>query len=280
MTMQIGKPVNAPVVSFTNNDQFILTEEEQQMIIDKFPDKLRPFLSKCNNPLDETQILVHLFKDNNVRIILRQEENLIGQLEYCAYFHTADIAETVKYNKTDTTQWAARWKVQYMPYENLVRQFDGPNFVEINKRKTDKNANYINEQDLKKVLLKINTKEASTFQEWILKQSTIMKFLLNEIVKIKHQQELEQKTLELDKCKKELESTKTSEKELMELSLNAVKLFPQPAREAGTIYIATSPDYQKKYTYKIGLTTVNAKSRESSMQTSNPDINIVGRFAQ
>ncbi len=123
--------------------------------------------------------------------------------------------------------------------------------------------------------MKVNTPEANTFQEWILKQSTLTKSIIKWIIKIKHQQELEQKTLELDKCKKELELTKTSEKELMELSLNAVKLFPQPAREAGTIYIATSPDYQKKYTYKIGLTTVNAKSRESSMQTSNPDINIV-----
>ena len=36
-----------------NNNQEILSNEEQEIILSKFPEKLKPFLNNCNNPLDE-----------------------------------------------------------------------------------------------------------------------------------------------------------------------------------------------------------------------------------
>ena len=81
-------------ISSDNN----LTKEEHKYIINKFPDKLKPFFKNTNNPLDETQILVNLFKDKDVRIILNKEENEFGIEDYVAYFHANDIYKTIKYD--------------------------------------------------------------------------------------------------------------------------------------------------------------------------------------
>ena len=140
------------VVKFAESNQIILSEEEQQGIIDKFPEKLRPFLNSVNNPLDETQILVNLFKDKNVRIILKKEENDFGICEYVGYFHASDIATIVKYDNKHVTQWKTRWKIKLVKYADLmVSQNERPY---LNYKNIDSNALFISEQELKKVLLK------------------------------------------------------------------------------------------------------------------------------
>lgn len=263
------------VVQFATTNQIILSEEERQAIIDRFPEKLKPFLSNVNNPLDETQILVNLFKDKNVRIIILNTIDEFGDNELVSYFHVGDIAGQIKYSSSDIDKWKSRWKIKFVSYEILVRQDVGAKIYEINKRRTDKNSNFISEQELKIALLKVKTEESNIFQDWILRQSTICKKILKYLVQIKHQKELEQEREKNAQLEKQLESHKLTEKEIMQLSLNAVKIFPNPERLSGYVYIATSPDYQKKYSYKIGLTTTKPIMRENSMQTSNPDIKIV-----
>ena len=111
-----------------NNNQLILSENEQQSILDKFPEKLKPFLSKCNNPLDETQVLVNLFKDKNVRIILKQEENEFNEIEWISYYHCEDIANEIKFSAKHITDWNKLWKIQFIKYENLLPKNSGVNF--------------------------------------------------------------------------------------------------------------------------------------------------------
>ena len=263
------------VVKFAENDQIILSDDEHQMIINKFPKKLQTFLENVNNPLDETQILVNLFKDKGVRIVWIREESKFEDLEIVPYYHAGDIAVCIKYSSNEVTKWNSRWKIKMISYENLLRQNVLTTIDNKHDKKIDNKALFISEQELKKILIKVNTSEAIMFQDWLLEQSTITKKIFDTLIQIKHQQELEKKDIENAQLKKQLEAKTLSEKDIMQLSLNAVKLFPKSEREVGTIYIATSPDYQKKYTYKIGLTTTNKKLREASMQTSNPDINII-----
>ena len=155
------------LVTQQTNDYLILNEQEQEAILNLFPEKLQPYIKSCNNPLDETQVLVNLFKDKNVRIILKYEKDKYDDMDWISYYHCGDIADKVKYDKDNINNWIKRWKVQFYQYKNLVLQNEGAIFCELNKKRTDINSSYINEQDLKKVLLKINTQESNVFQEWI-----------------------------------------------------------------------------------------------------------------
>ena len=87
------------------NDYLILNEQEQEAILNMFPEKLQSYIKSCNNPLDETQILVNLFKDKNVRIVLREETNEFDDLEWISYYHCGDIASKIKYNVSHITDW-------------------------------------------------------------------------------------------------------------------------------------------------------------------------------
>ena len=132
------------------NNYLILNENEQETILNMFPEKLQPYIKSCNNPLDETQVLVNLFKDKNVRIVLKEETDEFGYKEWISYYNCVDLAKEIKYSTSHINQWKERWDVNTISYEKMLTQNELAKICEINKRRTDKNAYYINEQDLKK----------------------------------------------------------------------------------------------------------------------------------
>ena len=119
------------------DNYLILNENEQETILNMFP-------------LDETQVLVNLFKDKNVRIVLKEETDEFGYKEWISYYNCVDLAKEIKYSTSHINQWKERWDVNTISYEKMLTQNELAKICEINKRRTDKNAYYINEQDLKK----------------------------------------------------------------------------------------------------------------------------------
>jgi hypothetical protein len=261
------------------NTKNILTIEEHEQIVNMFPEKMRNIIKKCNDPLDETQLLVSLFSDKKVRIILKKELNDFGNEDYVSYFHVNDIAEQVKYNIKHINHWINNWKVKFIKHKNLINlplQNTSPNYFEINfTKKIDYDANFINGQDLKKVLTEIKNNEAKLFQQWILKQSTVMNAMFKKVIEIKHKLELENK----DKIIKQQQDENTKLlTEIERRTREAVNFYREPVRSNGYIYIASSADLKKIDAYKIGLTTKTTKERVASMKTSNPDMEILSEF--
>ena len=259
------------MITFNETNKLILSADEHQSIVDKFPEKLKPFLSGCNNPLDETQVLVNLFKDKNMRIILRQEEDEFSNIDYVSYYYANDLCKLINHDIKHMTDWKNKWNIKLFNHENLTPQFADSILVSnIKDTKIDKKAIFINEQDLKIVLLKINTREANIFQEWILKQPTITKALIKYIIKLKHEQEIKKQMQE--QMQEQIDNLQNN---MLKRTVKAVKTFREPIKSAGKIYIATSPEYIKQYMYKIGYTTAELSTREKGLQTSCPSIKIV-----
>jgi len=275
-------------MSITQRKQelIILSEAESKHILEMFPLSLKPYLEECNNPLDETQMLLNLFKKRNVRIILKKEKDEFGDDEWNGYFHCVDLAEKVNFNKDHIRDWNKNWKIEFFKYKNLAAPNARVKICEINKRTTNANANYINEQDLKKVLLKIKTKEAEVFQEWILKQATIMKKLIKKMIEIKHTLEAEQLKLQIEKHdeeKKQLtlkheEDKKLFEEKITRKTKRALIKYKAPDNKQGVIYIASSESKMKRNEYKIGQTGRTGKARTKDMQTGDPTLECLAEF--
>ena len=272
----------------------ILSLNEQQQISNMFPDKLKPFLANCNNPLDETQILINLFKDKDVRIYICQENDEFGDLDYLSYYHAVDMAKQIGFDEKNINNWNRLWNIQFIKFKNLPLNNLGVKFSNmLNDKRTKIDANFISEQELKKVLLKINTPEAKIFQEWILRQSTITKKIFKHVIEIKHKLELDKEKhlnkLEIEKHKLEIEKKDTmynqlqheldtTHTKLLKITKEAVNLYSKPDRKEGIIYIATSPDKIKKKEYKIGYYTTNKGKRESTMKTTDPSFKILKEY--
>lgn len=255
-------------MSITTNLNVILSDDEKNQIINLFPPKLRSFLDTCNNPLDETQILINLFKDKNVRIILCKEIDDFDDEEIVAHFHCGDIADNVNFDKKHIDRWVNLWKIELKYYKNLVHQ----NWGAINcDKRTDQNALFISEQELKKVLIKINTDEAKIFKDWILRQATLTKKIIKHIITVKHQLELQKRDEENNKLKIELKETK---EQMPKRIAESIELFRQPERTKGFVYTASSVAKLKLYMQKIGYAE-DSNRREKELQTSNPDIQIL-----
>jgi len=275
-----------------NQQKTTFTEDQLKYILELFPESLKPYLEKCDNPLDETQMLLNLFKDKNVRIILKKEVDEFGDEEWIGYFHCNDLAIDVKYEVKHINQWSNKWNITFYKYKDLVHKNCGQEYCEINPRTTNANANYINEQDLKKVLIKINTKEAIVFQNWILRQATIMKKLIKYVIKIKHtfeaeqhkkeikqheekeklltikyNQEAEKHNQEKENLKKELEDKTTL---LKTRTKQALIEYPTIKYKTGAVYIASSESKMKEHKYKIGQTHKTGEIRVNGMTTGDP----------
>ena len=219
--------------------------------LDNIPDKIKPYFSKCSNPLDETQVLANLFENINIRILVCKEIDDFEDEEYNTYYNIYDVVKQFNYDK----KHISNLKINQITCEKLCPNFK-LNFT--NKKKENK-TNYINEMDLKVVLSEINTKEAILFQDQITRQFTIMKKILKYICKLKHKQE----------------QINNQEQIRIEKTAKAVKLFTPPIRTSGKIYIATSPEYSRQHMYKIGLTGGDLSKREKGLQTSHPSMKII-----
>ena len=120
--------------------------------------------------------MIDLFKDKDVRIYICQENDEFGDLDYLSYYHAVDMAKQTGFDEKNINNWNRLWKIQFIKLKDLPLNFLGANLSNmLNDKRTKIDANFISEQDLKKVLLKLHTPEAKIFQEWILRQSTITK---------------------------------------------------------------------------------------------------------
>ena len=196
------------------NNENIFSDEQKAYIISKFPKKLHEYLNKVNNPLDETQVIISLLKERNIRIVLNHEENMFGIYEWKGYYHATDIENEAGCSRVD--HWS-RWNIKFKKFyefenKNLVPQFGGPNEIRpiynFDTKKVDINANFIDDEGLKTVLIKTTKQstEIDMFKDWIIKYSTIAKSVISMVIQIKQQYEYEQLKNQLNnnqiKCEK------------------------------------------------------------------------------
>ena len=79
--------VNQIVRFDLSSNEEIFTEEQREYIIGKFPDTIQDFLRKVKNPLDEKEVIINMFKDKNVRIVIKYEKDFMDDYDWMPYFH-------------------------------------------------------------------------------------------------------------------------------------------------------------------------------------------------
>ena len=259
------------LVTFSNNDEIIFSDEQKEYIISKFPDTIQDFLRKVKNPLDEKEVIINMFKDKNVRIIIKYEKDFMDDYDWVPYFHCQDVANVIGYRKSDINRWNERWKFNLIPYEKLLRQIGGATqFMNFEENRTDKNALFIGLDDLKEVLIKINTDLSNEYKKWIMKQSAIMSKFLKYVIQIKNEEKMQM----MENKIKEIEDSKQKEMDDMKnRALRASSLYPIAQNQEGYVYIATSKNLMRKGLVRIGH-TLNVTKRESTYQSSDPEFEI------
>ena len=266
-------------IQMSSNINDLLARKEQ--LISKFPTSIQNLLKKVENPLDESQVLVEIFKDKDVRIVLRKELDDFGDEVYVAYYSASDVAKLINYNNTHVENWTNRWGVCFVSYETITsakcsehkRSQNGtpeksPDVYIINERQTRKDGNFLSEQELKKVLIKVKTPEAKLFQDWILRQSSLTQKLFDSWKCLQFQVELQKKDELLSK----------QAEHIKDLSLESVKLYPERTTQKGEIYLITSPYKQGNCAYKI-FCAKYTEDRADTLKTSDPDLHIVHKRA-
>ena len=104
-------------VTFSNNNEIIFTDEQKEYIISKFPEELHKYLKQTNNPMDETQVIISLLKEKNIRIVLCYEKNIFGVYEWKGYYHATDIADNLKYS--DISNWSRNWDIKFKKFNEF-----------------------------------------------------------------------------------------------------------------------------------------------------------------
>ena len=196
------------IIDITNNtlNENIFSDEQKAYIISKFPKKLHEYLNKINNPLDETQVIISILKERNIRIVLNYEENMFGICEWKGYYHATDIETELGCSTVDN--WK-RWNINFKKFndfenKNLVHQIDGQENIRpiynFNTNKININAQFIDDDGLKIVLIKTTKQstEIDLFKDWIIKYSTIAKSVISMVIQIKQQYEYEQLKNKID----------------------------------------------------------------------------------
>ena len=111
------------------------------------------------------------------------------------------MADNCKYSKNNIHNWKDRWDVKFYTYGELMEKTqtlglrnEDPTlgskkmfYTNIIGR-VDKNARFISEQDLKMILMNINTEEAKVFRNWLLRMATIVKKIINKLTIYKSKQ--------------------------------------------------------------------------------------------
>ena len=268
-----------------SQNEEILTEEQREYIIGKFPKKIQDFLRKVKNPLDEKEVIINMFKDKNVRIVIKYEKDFMDDFDWIPYFHCPDLAKVIKYQEKNIYQWNSRWKYNLISFENLIKnENNGKNellpqiagatqFMNFDENRTDKNALFIGLDDLKDVLLKINTNLSKEYKKWVMKQSSIMSKFLKYAIKIKNEYENEQLKMQIEKKDKiieQIEDNKQKEIEEMKQRVEkAIDIYPIYPKQKGYIYIACSEFLKSKGLVRIGR-TLNVEKRENQYKCSDP----------
>lgn len=258
------------IVNHVNNT---LSDVDRELILNQFPDEIKEQIKNVNNPLNQTEILINLFNNKNVIIVI---ENLsIDQsYDYVSYYHVTDLCQLLNVNKTHYNAWKTNWEINFIQYKNLSSK---NNIFLINP--TNKSIHpqtlFVDEEDLKKILIKVSSPEAKTFHSWILQQAKICKTIINKLIQFKNEQN--QKKIENLQSKiSDLESQLDHE-QLYERMQIALSIMPKKKREFGVIYIGSTKEMIKLKIFKIGLSN-NSDRRSKELTVGNPTFKLYMEF--
>ena len=262
-------------VTFSKNNEIIFSEEQKEYIISKFPKNLHEYLNKVNNPLDETQVIVNLLHDKNIKTVLIHEENMFGMYEWKGNYHATDLANEMNYSNIE--HWK-RWNIKFknfgeMCMKNQVDQFGRLGLLmNFNEKTVNANVLFIDDEGLKTILMKTTKKgkEIDLFKEWIIKYTTIAKSIISMIIHVKNEYEKEQMRIQI----KEIEEKR--QKDIYEMKKRiekAIEIYPINPKQKGYVYIIQSEFLKTKGLVRIGR-TLNIEKREGQYKCSDPSYNV------
>jgi prophage antirepressor-like protein len=260
------------------NTQNELSNSDKQEILNKFPPIIAEKFKNINNPLNQTEILVELFREKNVRIILKIQKNEFDEEDYIAHFHVVDMCKTINYADHHINTWK-KWKIKFFTYEELTKDNSKIFIINPNNNKISHKALFIDEESIITILIKINTPEAHIFTEWIKQQSKIVKTLMRRIIKIKNELENQKylnENIELRK-KVELLESQVDHEQIYERLQVALCVMPKMEHIKGIIYIGSTKDLILKKISKIGK-TIDAQRRKTELRVGNPTFNLYMEF--
>jgi hypothetical protein len=249
-----------------------LSQKERDLILNKFPADLREQIKNVNNPLNQTEILVSLFHNKNVVIILENNYDKENDMyDYISYFHVSDLCHLLKVAETNFNRWKNNWKINFIPYDNLSTK---KNIYIINptEKKFPSNTLFVDEDNLKKILIKNGSTEANIFLDWLLVQSKISKTIINKFIKMKHDSDIQK----LQKKVNTLEN-QVDHEQIYERLQVALCVMPKMEHIKGIIYIGSTKDLILKKISKIGK-TIDAQRRKTELRVGNPTFNLYMEF--
>lgn len=271
--------INQKIVQFSSNNEEIFTEEEKNGIINMFPENIREYLLPLNNPLDQTQVILSLLKDKNIKLILQKTIDEFGDDENNPLFCASDFARMIKSAEKNINRWK-KWLTteDYVVYNKIKNELLSKGGDKILCSFDPKITNihgetiFLTMEGLKKVLSNVEVEGAHIYRTWINNLATIMKKLIKWIHKIKTKIELDKHTIEINELKNQLQIKQMETTKRIELS---IQLFPKTQRTNGNIYAISSNDKLKKCAIKFGNTSRDVKIRNSTLKTADPDLFII-----
>lgn len=273
--------------SIMNIDNKIFSKEEKQHIINQFPDSLHELLNNVNNPLDQTEVILNLVKDKDIKIIFKISEN--NNIEKEPLFCGVDIAKLIKYSDTNVYKWK-KWLEtdEYVTYGSLKSEsyklYDSDYGITIweNEKSSHKNeANFNNSHDsiikyefcfdktktnlhndtifltlegLKNVLINVDVEGAKEYKLWINKIAKIMSDIIKYIHKIKQQYEITKRDDEILNYKNIISNLENKNKEL--------EIYKPKEKIPNAAYLYIWGRDEKEGIYKCGQTKFINKRQE------------------
>ena len=270
------------IVQFNSNNDEIFTDEEKNGIINMFPENMREYLIPLNNPLDQTQVILSIIKDKNIKLIFKKIIDEFGDEENDPLFCASDFAKMIKYAEKNINRWKNLLeKDEYVIYseiknELLTKGGDGI-FCSFDVKTTHIHGDtiFLTIEGLKKVLSNVTVDGAIEYKTWVNNLATIMKKLIKWIHKIKCRMEINKEVEKHIDENNKLKNKLKSEDEIKLRIEQSFLLFPKPERINGNIYAITSKDKLKKNAVKFGNTAANVDTRKSRLKTGDPDLYVI-----
>ena len=108
------------LVTFSENNEIIFSDEQKEYIINMFPESIRKYLYYLKNPLDQTEVILSLLKDKNIKLIIKDIINEFEEEEKEPLFCASDFAMMINYSKKNVNIWK-KWleKDDYVVYNEI-----------------------------------------------------------------------------------------------------------------------------------------------------------------
>ena len=133
---ELGAGVNQIVRFDLSQNEEIFTEEQKENIIGMFPENIRKYLYDLKNPLDQTEVILSILKDKNIKIILKKIINEFEEEEKDPLFCASDFARMIKSAEKNINRWK-KWLVKedyvvYNEIKNGLLTKGGDGFLNLN----------------------------------------------------------------------------------------------------------------------------------------------------